>query len=213
VVACHTVTGACSQSLPCERLIRTGGADSPGRRRAARSEAHAGEVSKRPPWLNGQQKTRRRHGAPGMRGRTEQHDSRPHTPEDFETADRPGFLTPGFLLAAPSHHTDSGKRAAFVPVTVAGAVPVSHRLPSTYQRARSLPRSRGRSQWRHFQATGARGTERLGQPEHPRLGPTGGVLMHADEAGKAPPRSGTNRARWRRSCAARSSPRRRRAAR
>jgi len=45
----------------------------------------------------------------------------------------PGFLTSGFLLAAPSHPVDSGKRAVFVPVTVAGAVPVFHRLPSTQQ--------------------------------------------------------------------------------
>lgn len=82
-------------------------------------------------WRTGQQKTRRRVSAPGMSKRTVQHDSRPHTPEDFEFAAEPGFLTSGFLLATPSHLQDSGKRVAFDPVTVAGAVPVSHRLPST----------------------------------------------------------------------------------
>ena len=44
-----------------------------------------------------------------------------------KSADEPGFLTSGNLLAAPSHLADSGKRTAFVPVTVAGAVPALHR--------------------------------------------------------------------------------------
>src|SRR5713101_9714831 len=79
--------------------------------------------------------TRRRVRVPGMSSETS-FAARPHTPEDCTSAARPGFLTSGFLLAAPSHHEDSGKRAAFVPVTVAGAVPVFHRLPSTLQRWR-----------------------------------------------------------------------------
>ena len=55
--------------------------------------------------------------------------SHPHTPEDFEHAVGPGFLTSGDLLAAPSHPLGQWHLAAFVPVTVAGAVSAFHRLP------------------------------------------------------------------------------------
>src|SRR5215510_7091802 len=67
-----------------------------------------------------------------MSERTVQHDSRPHTPEDIERAGGPGFLTPGFLLAAPSHPSRTvASVPRSLPVTVAGAAPALHRLPST----------------------------------------------------------------------------------
>src|SRR4051812_11567916 len=73
-----------------------------------------------------------------MSGRTVQHDSRPHTPEDIELAAGPGFLTPGFLLAAPSHPLRTvASVPRSLPVTVAGAAPDLHRLPSTHQRGES----------------------------------------------------------------------------
>jgi len=88
------------------------------------------------PGLCGQQKTRRRLRVPGMSERTVQHDSRPHTPEDIERAGGPGFLAPGFLLAAPSHPSRTvASVPRSLPVTVAGAASDLHRLPLTHQRA------------------------------------------------------------------------------
>ena len=49
----------------------------------------------------------------------------------------PGFLTSGFLLAAPSHPSRTvASVPRSLPVTVAGAAPDLHRLPSTHQRWR-----------------------------------------------------------------------------
>src|SRR5262245_54789003 len=47
----------------------------------------------------------------------------------------PGFLAPGFLLATPSHPSRTvASVPRSLPVTVAGAAPDLHRLPSTHQR-------------------------------------------------------------------------------
>ena len=99
--------------------------------------------------LRGQQKTRRRRSVPGMSRRTVQHDSRPHTPEDFERAGGPGFLAPGFLLAAPSHPSRTvASVPRSLPVTVAGAAPELHRLPS---QPINVGREVSRAAWRRQQ--------------------------------------------------------------
>jgi hypothetical protein len=75
-----------------------------------------------------------------MSKRTVQHDSRPHTPEDFEFAAEPGFLTSGFLLATPSHLNgqwqacrvrsgySGGGRAGFSPASLNSVAPVGYHV-------------------------------------------------------------------------------------
>src|SRR5215471_8238110 len=102
-----------------------------------------------------------------MSERTCQHDSRPHTPEDIERAGGPGFLTPGFLLATPSHPSRTvASVPRSLPVTVAGAAPDLHRLPSTHQRGAELPHAASSRQSKTFNAEtqrrGASGIESSG---------------------------------------------------
>ena len=84
-------------------------------RRIATARMIAGAAGGVPPGPLGQQKTRRRLRAPGMVGRTCQHDSRPHTPEDIETRCWARFpdsrLSTGGAFPSLA---DSGKRAAVV---------------------------------------------------------------------------------------------------
>src|SRR5215475_13333346 len=101
-----------------------------------------------------------------MSERTCQHDSRPHTPEDIERAGGPGFLTPGFLLAAPSHPSRTvASVPRSLPVTVAGAAPELHRLPSTTSAFGAASTNRVRSSIRIHH----RGSQRLCVPLCPSV--------------------------------------------